>query len=183
VIVRHPDTVEETFTFVRPPGEVERRTLTLRERPLAPDEAWINATVEPSNALMRIGDRTINTGSPYRVRVQAGVMNVQFSAPGYESTSRTVRARAGQTLELNGVRLSRPSATASVDRTPGQLRIGATPWCNVTVDGRDYGETPVNIGSISPGTHTVVCNNPARGTQTRRVTVEPGRLATVRITF
>jgi len=181
VIVRHPDAVEETFTFVKAPGEVEQRTLTLRERPLAPDEAWVNVNVEPSNALMRLGDRTVNTGSPYRVRVQANrVLNAVFSAPGYESAARTVRARAGQTLELNAVRLSRPSSTPTVDRTPGQLRIGATPWCNVSVDGRSYGETPVNISSIAPGGHTVVCTNPTRGTQTRRVTVSPGRLETVR---
>ncbi len=184
VIVRHPDAIEETFTFVRGPGEIEQRTLTLRERPLSPDEAWLNATVEPGNALMRIGDRTINTGSPYRVRVQANrVLNVVFSATGYESTARTVRARPGQTFEVSAVRLSRPSSTPTVDRTPGQLRIGATPWCNVTVDGRAHGETPVNIGSISPGSHTIVCTNPARGSQTRRVTVQPGRLETVRITF
>jgi serine/threonine-protein kinase len=184
VIVRHPDTVEETFTFVKGPGEIERRTLTLRERPLAPDEAWINATVEPSNAIMRVGDRTINTGSPFHVRVQANrVLNIVFSAPGYEATARTVRAQPGQTVEINGIRLSRPSSTATVDRTPGQLRIGASPWCNVTVDGRAYGETPVNISSIAPGAHTIVCTNPARGTQTRRVTVSPGRLETVRITF
>jgi serine/threonine protein kinase len=181
VIVRHPDAVEETFTFVKAPGEVEQRTLTLRERPLAPDEAWVNVNVEPSNALMRLGDRTVNTGSPYRVRVQANrVLNAVFSAPGYESAARTVRARPGQTLELNAVRLSRPSSTPTVDRTPGQLRIGATPWCNVSVDGRSYGETPVNISSIAPGGHTVVCTNPTRGTQTRRVTVSPGRLETVR---
>ncbi|MFO0559785.1 MAG: serine/threonine-protein kinase [Polyangiales bacterium] len=184
VIVRHPDAVEETFTFVKGPGELEQRTLTLRERPLAPDEAWVNATVEPGNALMRVGDRTINTGSPYHVRVQANrVLNVVFSAPGYEATARTVRARPGQTFEISAVRLSRPSSSPSVDRTPGQLRIGATPWCNVTVDGRSYGETPVNIGSISPGGHTIVCTNPARGTQTRRVTVSPGRLETIRINF
>ncbi len=184
VIVRHPDAVEETFTFVKGPGEIEQRTLTLRERPLSPDEAWLNAAVEPGNALMRIGDRTINTGSPYHVRAQANrVLNVVFSAPGYEATARTVRARPGQTFEVSAVRLSRPSSTPSVDRTPGQLRIGATPWCNVSVDGRSYGETPVNIGSIAPGGHTVVCTNPARGTQTRRVTVSPGRLEAVRITF
>jgi hypothetical protein len=184
VIVRHPDAIEQTFTFVKGPGESEQRTLTLVERPLAADEAWLNASVEPANALMRISDRTINTGSPYHVRVQANrVLNVVFSAPGYESAARTVRARAGQTFEISAVRLSRPSAGGSVDRTPGQLRIGATPWCNVTVDGRSYGETPVNIGSIAPGGHTIVCTNPARGTQNRRVNVQPGRLETVRITF
>ncbi len=185
VVVRHPDSNDETFTFVRPPGEVERRTLTLRERPLAADEAWLNVAVEPANALMRVGDRTISTGSPYHVRVQANrVLNVVLNAPGYESSARTLRARPGQTIEWPPVRLSRPVAGAApMDRTPGQLRVGATPWCNVTVDGRSYGETPVNIGSISPGGHTVVCTNPARGTQTRRVTVRPGQLEPVRFTF
>ncbi len=185
VIVRHPETLEQQFVFVHREGEVERRDLTLQERPLAPDEAWLNATVEPVNALLRVGDRTITTGSPYHVRVPANrVLNVVISAPGFESSARTMRGRAGQTMELNGIRLSRPTVgPGPQDRTPGSLRVGATPWCNVTVDGRSYGESPISIGSIAPGGHTIVCVNPARGTQTRRVTVLPGQQQIVRITF
>jgi serine/threonine-protein kinase len=185
VIVRHPDTQEQQFTFVHREGEVERRELTLQERPLAADEAWLNATVEPVNAMLRVGDRVINTGSPFHVRVPANrVLNVVISASGFESSARTMRARPGQTMELSGIRLSRPTVgPGPQDRTPGSLRVGATPWCNVTVDGRSYGESPISIGSIAPGAHTIVCTNPARGTQTRRVTVTPGQQQIVRITF
>ncbi|MDP3275628.1 MAG: serine/threonine-protein kinase [Deltaproteobacteria bacterium] len=184
VMVRQPDSQDETFTFMGAEGQVERREITLTQRPLAADEAWLNATIEPANAILSVGDRTVQTGSPYHVRIAANrVLRVSFAAPGYETLARTVRARPGQTFDLHELRLTRPSSTPSVDRTPGRLRIGATPWCNVTVDGRSYGETPVNIASIAPGGHTIVCVNPARGTQNRRINVRPGELETVRITF
>jgi hypothetical protein len=190
VLVRHPDTVDETFAFVGEAGQVERRTLTLHERPLAPDEAWVNVTTEPAGVVLHIGERVIDTGSPFRVRVHSGqILRFAFSAPGYESMTRQVRARAGQTLSLPTVRLQRPAPTANagaapvVDRRPGSLRVGSSPWCNVTVDGRAHGQTPVDISSIAPGTHTVVCTNPARGAQTQRITVQPGQQAIARFRF
>lgn len=186
VLVRHPDTLDETFTFVAEAGQIERRSVVLRERPLAPDEAWVNVTTEPANVILRVGDRVITTGSPFRVRVHAGqILPFVFSAVGYETQTRQVRARPGQTLTLPLVRLERPRASTEVvvDRRPGSMRIDSRPWCNVTVDGRSYGEVPVLIASIAPGTHTVVCTNPTRGSQTQRVTVQPGQQAIVRFRF
>jgi serine/threonine-protein kinase len=187
VLVRHPDTLDETFTFVGQAGQIERRPLVLRERPLAADEAWVDVTTEPSAVLLRVGEREITTGSPFHVRVRAGqILQFAFSAPGYEGETRQVRARPGQTLTLPTVRLERPRATGVtpvVDRRPGSLRVGSSPWCNVTVDGRAHGQTPVDISSISPGTHTVVCTNPVRGSQTQRVTVQPGQQAIARFRF
>jgi hypothetical protein len=182
VLVRHPDTLDESFTFVGRAGQVERRPLALRERPLAPDEAWINVVTEPADAALHVGDRVVNTGSPFRVRVHSGVvLHLAFSASGFDSETRNVRARPGDTLTLPAVHLERPRAGApAVDRRPGSMRIGSSPWCNVTVDGSARGQTPVDIASISPGTHTVVCSNPAHGTNTQRVTVQPAQQAIVR---
>jgi len=183
VLVRHPEATDETFRFVARGGQVERRTLTLHVRPLGPDEAWIDTTTDPTNTVLRIGERVVNTGSPFHVRVHAGeVLRLVFTASGYEPENRQLRARAGQTVRLGAVHLDRPRApSAPVDRRPGSLRIGAVPWCNVTVDGASRGQTPVDIGSIAPGTHTIVCTNPSQGTRTRRVTVPPGAQTIVRL--
>ena len=182
VLVRHPETSDETFTFVAQGGAVERRPIVLHERPLAADEAWLNVTTDPATALLRVNTRDVNTGSPFHVRVHAGeVLHLTLSASGFDSESRQVRARAQQTVNMPAVHLDRTEAHAAVDRRPGSMRIGANPWCNVTVDGVARGQTPVDIGSISPGTHTVVCSNPAHGSQTQRVTVQPAQQAIVRI--
>jgi serine/threonine-protein kinase len=72
---------------------------------------------------------------------------------------------------------------APADTTPGHLRIGATPWCTVTVDGVGRGQTPVVGLSLPPGTHRIACINPERGTQERTVTLAPGQDLRVVITF
>jgi hypothetical protein len=188
VLVRQAESLDETFRFVGTAGNVERRQLTLRERPLAPDEAFVNVSTEPANVILHAGDREVDTGSPFHVRVHAGtILAFAFGAPGFESETHEVRARGGQTLALADVHLGREhpheSAPHATDHRPGSMRIGSTPWCNVTVDGQSRGQTPVAIDSIAPGGHTVVCSNPSRGSQTQRVTVSPAQLAAVRFRF
>ena len=182
VLVRHPETTDETFTFLGTAGQVERRPIALHERPLAADEAWLNVTSDPTNTTLRVNDRQINTGSPFHVRVHAGeILHLTFAASGYDGESRQLRAHPRETVAMPAVHLERAHAGGVVDHRPGSLRIGATPWCNVTVDGSARGQTPVDIGSISPGSHTIVCSNPAHGSQTQHVTVQPGQQAIVRI--
>jgi len=178
VLVRHPETIDETFRFVGQAGNVERRPLALRERPLGPDEAFVNLTTEPPNARVRIADREVTTGSPFHIRVRAGAP-LQFSVilAGFEIERRDARPRAGQILDLGAIRLSRPPPSggpAVVDRRPGTLRVGVRgAWCNVTIDGRSFGETPVEA-HLPPGSHNVVCTNPTRGARSQRVNLPPG---------
>ncbi|MEI8259707.1 MAG: PEGA domain-containing protein, partial [Deltaproteobacteria bacterium] len=181
VLVRHPEATDATFTFLGQAGQVERRPVVLHERPLAADESWLDVTADPTNTTLRIGERQVNTGSPFHVRILAGeIMRLTFSAAGYDSESRQIRARGRETTTIPAVHLERSHATAPVDHRPGSMRIGSSPWCNVTVDGSARGQTPVDIGSISPGSHSVVCANPAHGSQTQRVTVVAGQQAMVR---
>ena len=58
---------------------------------------------------------------------------------------------------------------------PGHLRVGATPWCNVSVDGRAYGQTPLVNITLPPGSHRVTCTSPEAPTRTRSVTLAPGQ--------
>lgn len=184
VVVHHPETNDEAFRFVGVAGQVERRTLTLQERPLGPGEAFLVVLPNPANAAVRVGDRSLVP--PFRVRVDARQpVPVSVTAAGFEPYNRPARLRAGNTeqlrVELTHVRTG--PAEQPVNRTPGSMRIGASPWCNITVDGSARGQTPVIIESIAPGAHTVVCNNPESGSQTQRVTVQPGAPLTVRFRF
>ncbi len=191
VVVRSADHVDETFTFVGAAGRVESRSLTLRERPLGPDEAWVELETEPVNARVHIGDRDYATGSPYRIRTRAQAHSVAITvmAPGFDGETRAVRIAGGQTVNLRIVRLTPagrepvapppPPPPPRVDATPAHLRVGANPWCNISVDGRPYGQTPqVNI-TLTPGSHRIICASPDAPTRTRSVTLTPGQQLSV----
>jgi serine/threonine-protein kinase len=68
-----------------------------------------------------------------------------------------------------------------VPQTPGTLRIGSAPhWARISIDGVVRGTTPLVV-SLPPGPHVVSATNPDRGrSESRRVTVEPGRGTSVR---
>lgn len=60
-----------------------------------------------------------------------------------------------------------PTKSKTVKTTPvvpagpdGFVTIRTTPWTKVTIDGRKLGETPLNKIALTPGTHTVVFDNP-----------------------
>jgi len=67
--------------------------------------------------------------------------------------------------------------TASV---PGYLAINATPWAELSVDGRVIGNTPQLSVRVTPGRHQLVLAREGFQAETTWVTVEPG--ATVKIT-
>jgi len=82
--------------------------------------------------------------------------------------------------------------TQSIQVTPGQvarirpdwpmgtIAINAAPWANVTLDGKDLGETPVGNTSVPIGTHEVIFRHPQLGEQRITATVTasaPARLS------
>jgi serine/threonine-protein kinase len=202
VVVRSPEHLDENFSFVGVGGRVESRALTLRERPLGPDEAWITVPTEPGTASLRVNDRELTGGGPYRVRVTVGPRPITLtaSAPGFDSVSRFVRPTVGQTLAVRTMHLTPHESSGSAhtpppqpppppppttqDTRPGTIRVGATgAWCEAFVDGRSYGQTPTRDITLSPGRHAVRCVNPERGTRTQNITVAPGSRQPVRIDF
>jgi serine/threonine-protein kinase len=65
---------------------------------------------------------------------------------------------------------------------PGTVTIQAVPWCNVSIDGRAVGETPVVNHTLQSGRHTITCTNPELDvTRTRSIEITPGDTARVRI--
>jgi hypothetical protein len=82
--------------------------------------------------------------------------------------------------------------TQSIQVTPGQvarmkpdwpmgtIAINAAPWANVTLDGKELGETPVGNTSVPIGTHEVIFRHPQLGEQRITATVTantPARLS------
>jgi hypothetical protein len=66
------------------------------------------------------------------------------------------------------------------DQGPATLRINATPWANVEIDGRLVGPTPLVHVEVAPGEHTIVLTNPVLSrSRTTRVEVRAGEVRDV----
>ena len=56
----------------------------------------------------------------------------------------------------------------------GTLAVNARPWCNIRIDGKLVGQTPLVGYSLPAGHHQLVCHNPDFGvSKTRSIDIEP----------
>jgi hypothetical protein len=118
-------------------------------------------------------------------------IRVTVAKAGFRSVEREIALVSGEasevTIALERERRrpnDRPSAPRRpTSNEPGRLTFNATPWCNVSVDGRNAGQTPVVNFALSPGRHTVVCVNPQAGTRRVTINVDPGETVRRSIRF
>ena len=65
----------------------------------------------------------------------------------------------------------------------GRLNINATPWAEVTIDGRAAGETPLANLALPIGVHEIVFRHPQLGERRQTIVVKTGPLLRVTETF
>jgi hypothetical protein len=66
----------------------------------------------------------------------------------------------------------------------GYLTADAKPWAAIFLEGQQIDRTPLSRYPLSIGEHVLVFKNPElRKEVTRRVTIEEGKVATVRVDF
>jgi hypothetical protein len=112
--------------------------------------------------------RLLGTSSMQRVPVDRGAHRLLFKneEAGFES-ERTVTVSAGK------------ATTISVEVPTQRVAVNASPWAEVTVDGRRVGETPIGGLQLPIGVHILVFRHPELGEKTTRVIVradEPARI-------
>jgi hypothetical protein len=134
----------------------------------APVSGWISITA-PVELQVLESDRLLGTSRTDRIMVAAGRHDIEFSNDtlGFRTTQ-TVQVAPGQVVRI------RP------DWPMGTIAINATPWANVTLDGKELGETPVGNTTVPIGTHEVVFKHPQLGEQRFTATVTantPARLS------
>ncbi|MCC7540012.1 MAG: serine/threonine protein kinase [Deltaproteobacteria bacterium] len=187
------------------PGQVESLDMPLERAPLAPGEALLLLTVEPPTARVEINGTALEGTDARELRTTQRSLRIAATAPGHEDERRVLRLDSGQTRELRlslrrspervavgGTTPATPREPTRPERPerpetpapsgPGRLTFGAVPWCNVTIDGRRVGQTPIVNHELSAGNHTLVCQNPELGvTRTITVHIDPGQTARRRI--
>jgi hypothetical protein len=90
----------------------------------------------------------------------------------------TEQRRIPVTLAAGG-QVSQYFEFATPSQSTGELLVRTDPLgAAVTVDGKYVGRSPVSVGDLAAGTHTVVMQHDV-GTQTERVLIESGRTASL----
>ena len=125
----------------------------------APVSGWISITV-PAEVQVFENNHLLGSSRTDRIMVTTGRHDLEFvnEALGYRATG-TVQVTPGQV------------AKAEPAWPQGTIAINAAPWANVTLDGRDLGETPVGNTQVPIGTHEVVFRHPQLGEQRFTATV------------
>jgi serine/threonine-protein kinase len=154
-------------------------------------------TTDPPDSRVQLDSTWYETGSPFEIRTSARAHRLRVTHDGRRMHEQDLRLTGGQQTELR-VDLERERTTSgggggsttstgggggpATPSGPGAVTIAATPWCNVSIDGRAVGETPVVNHALPSGRHTITCTNPELNvTRTRSVEVSPGETARVRI--
>jgi PEGA domain len=141
------------------PGATASLVVPLKAPQGAPVSGWISITA-PTELQVLENDRLLGTSRTDRIMVAAGRHDIVVSneALGYSSTQ-SIQVAPGQVARV------RP------DWPMGTIAINATPWANVTLDGKELGETPVGNTSVPIGTHEVIFRHPQLGEQRFTATV------------
>jgi PEGA domain len=134
----------------------------------APVSGWISISA-PAELQVLESDRLLGTSRTDRIMVAAGRHEIEVvnEALGYRTTQ-SIQVAPGQIARIKP------------DWPMGTIAINAAPWANVTLDGKDLGETPVGNTAVPIGTHEVVFKHPQLGEQRFTTTVTantPARLS------
>ena len=150
------------------PGATASLVVPLKAPQGAPVSGWISITA-PAELQIFENDRLLGTSRTDRIMVAAGRHDIEVS-------NETLGFRVAQTLQVAPGQVAR----LRPDWPMGTIAINATPWANVSLDGKELGETPVGNTSVPIGTHEVIFRHPQLGEQRFTATVTantPARLS------
>lgn len=137
----------------------------------------VTVVTEPVGAELTIDGKSVGS-APWTSRADTGaILEITARMDGYLSTTRLIRVGEGPT-QVTRVQLSRQNVSA--EAAPVRVTITSTPWAYVAVDGRVLGKsTPVTV-ELTPGTHTIVVENPLESwSESRTVDVAEGEPVTL----
>jgi PEGA domain-containing protein len=145
---------------------------TMLRSPQAPSTGKFSIDTRPAGIAVTI-DGMPSGVTPLAIDLAAGDHLVELVT---ETDRRripvTIRAgsESSQFLEMGG---------AANTVTTSELRVRTEPLgAAVTVDGRYVGRSPVSVGDLAPGLHTVVMKH-ENGSATEQVLIEPGKAASL----
>jgi len=114
--------------------------------------------------------RLLGSSASGKVALDPGshLIEIRNDSLGFQAT-RTVQVLPGKTVHV------------SIALPEGNLSINATPWAEVTVDGRGLGETPIANVTLRAGSHELVFKHPQHGELKQTVVVKAGETGRVTV--
>jgi PEGA domain len=120
---------------------------------------WLTIAAPLELQVTEGGDRLGTTGAT-RIMLPAGKHELTLSSAAYDfRTTVTAQIVPGRTI------------TIPVTVPNGTLSVNAAPWADVSIDGRDFGATPIGNISLPIGPHEVVWRHPQLGERRQTVAV------------
>jgi hypothetical protein len=124
----------------------------------------------PEDLLIVEDGRVLGSSASGKVALDPGshLIEIRNDSLGFQAT-RTVQVLPGKTVRV------------SIALPEGNLSINATPWAEVTVDGRGLGETPIANVTLRAGSHELVFRHPQHGELKQTVVVKAGETGRVTV--
>ena len=114
-------------------------------QPVQPGTMDLNST--PDEASVVVNGAFRGTTPLTLSGLDPGIYNVSFSKFGYEKLSTPVTIESGSVSEVD----------AALVLQKGSVAVNSTPaGASVTLDGSGAGITPVTVGNLAPGNHTLI---------------------------
>ncbi len=124
-----------------------------------PVGGWLSVSA-PFDVQIMERDELIGASGASRIMLPAGSHDIVLVNQTLDyQEARRVDVVAGQTTL---VRIDPPTVN---------LNINARPWADVTLDGKDLGQTPISNASVTVGTHELVFRHPELGERRQTVVV------------
>jgi len=137
--------------------------------PAAPTPGFM--TVEAPEDMQVVEDgQVLGSSSGGKISIAPGSHLIEFrnESLGFQTT-RTVQVLPGKTVRV------------PIPVPEGSLSINATPWAEVSIDGRALGETPIANVTARAGSHELVFKHPQHGELRQTVVVKPGEMGRVTV--
>ena len=104
----------------------------------------VNST--PENAEVLLNGKTAGR-TPFKEAVEEGRHSLELRRNGYVSLKKSVQVKRGLATTLSGLILEVKSGSISISSKPAGARIA--------INGKPYGDTPVKISNLPPGSYSI----------------------------
>lgn len=145
--------------------EVKARDLVNLHLPLERLLGELYAKVRPFGAEIFVDGKKLGE-TPLKLKVPAGVREVEIKKEGFQPLKRQMSVREGETADLTATLSEMPRGTLMVESSP--------PGAAILIDGKEMGQTPRAL-RLDARPHQVELRKPTRKSVTSTVLVEADR--------
>ena len=122
-------------------------------------------TSNPKNAEVLV-DGKVKGRTPLKDSVEEGNHTIEIRRNGYISVQRNISVKSKETVQIRDVTLEIKPGSISIFSKPS----GAT----ITINGKHYGDTPLKMSNLKPGTFAIRLEKNGFDPVTRNVELPPG---------